>query len=167
MTKKNSSEKIYIEKIEWDSKNSHNNYQTIIEVLAHDIDYSMKEEKIKFDFICGVPRGGLIPAVHLSHLLGIPYMEFSNEAINANNILFVEDIVHSGRSMKQIPLEHPVLQNKLVAIVRNEISGDNDSVWKHGIEVGSNVWIKFPWENEITVLQAIKKAKKHILYKGE
>ena len=165
--KKKEEDTICIEKILWDSADIRKSYQTIIEVLAHDINKAIKEEGLKFDYICGVPRGGCIPAVHLSHHLGIPYKDYSDEEIYVNNVLFVEDIVHSGESVKDLILEHPVLVNKLVCLVKNELSSDNKMIWKYGIEVGKNVWTVFPWEIEPTIAQAIKVLKAHIKMKED
>ena len=158
--RKRVTKKIHIERILWDSTDFRVSYQTIIETLAHDIQKAMDEESVSFDFICGIPRGGMIPAVSLAHILEIPIMEFCDERIHVNNILFVDDIVHSGRTAVELPQNHSVLRYKTVSVVKNEIASD-DVIWKCGIEVGKNVWVKFPWESEITIQQAIKKMKAH------
>ena len=80
-----------------------------------DIDDLVKElcDKIIKDFpnidsICGVPRGGLIPAVLISHRLSLPYTD-----IVGRNTLVVDDICDSGITLKESPgVYHAVLHHK-------------------------------------------------------
>lgn len=48
--------------------------------------------------IYGIPRGGLTIAVHLSHLLGIPY-EHSKIGLNPKETLLVDDVSDSGKTL--------------------------------------------------------------------
>ena len=43
--------------------------------LCHELARQIRASKEQFDFIYGIPRGGLIPAVYLSHILDIPLMK--------------------------------------------------------------------------------------------
>ena len=80
-----------------------------------DVDDLVKElcDKIIKDFpnidsICGVPRGGLIPAVLISHRLSLPYTD-----IVGRNTLVVDDICDSGITLKESPgAYHAVLHHK-------------------------------------------------------
>ena len=60
----------------------------------------IKQKDWDTTFIFGIPRGGLVLAVRLSHLLDIPLLikdPLSNEAIG--NVLIVDDISDSGRTL--------------------------------------------------------------------
>lgn len=90
-----------------------------IEALARQIERSGKQ----YDLILGFVRGGLVPAVALSHRLGIPMAtihwsvrdhqrkELSYEWISTvfdgeGRCLFVEDIVDGGSTIREVFLEH-------------------------------------------------------------
>ena len=104
--------------------------------LAHDI----KESKIKFSAICGLPRGGLIPAVILSHKLNIPYQDNDNDYINGN-ILLVDDICDTGETLYQYR-EYPQIYT--VTIHYKKSAMIQPSFWWK--EVNDNEWIVYPWE---------------------
>ncbi len=86
--------------------------------------------------VYGVPRGGLILAVALSHRLRLPLLELPQL-----NALWVDDIVDTGRTIFNSPRQvlHATWINNL------------DSNKKFGQEIicsQSNVegWVVFPWE---------------------
>ena len=58
----------------------------------------LKNKKIKY--IMGIHRGGLIPAVRISHLTGLPMIQF-NETIPPNKIAIIEDCIDSGRTREK------------------------------------------------------------------
>jgi len=58
--------------------------------IAEDIKISGKE----YTGIYGIPRGGLIPAVRLSHLLGIPLTTILDE-----DTLVVDDVADTGATL--------------------------------------------------------------------
>jgi len=84
--------------------------------------YKLSTSSKKYDLIVGVERGGLIPAVHLSHLLGVPMttLKWSTRdaqvkdisrydiasAVNSN-ILVVDDIVDEGHTAQEICQVYP------------------------------------------------------------
>lgn len=70
-----------------------------------------------YDYIIGLTRGGLIPAVHLSHKLGVPMLSLNwqtrdsnlrlipddiKKLINNKKILIVDDIIDSGLTFKNL-----------------------------------------------------------------
>lgn len=84
--------------------------------------YKIKTSDKKYDLIVGVERGGLIPAVHLSHLLGVPMTTLKWSLRDANtkeelradiasavnaNILVVDDIVDEGHTAHEICKAYP------------------------------------------------------------
>jgi len=70
------------------------NLTLLVENLAHKIESS----NIVIHDIFGLPRGGLIPAVMLSHRLNIP---ISKGTISPNTLI-VDDICDSGETFKNI-----------------------------------------------------------------
>jgi xanthine phosphoribosyltransferase len=72
-----------------------------------------------YDYVVGIVRGGAIPAVYLSHHLGIPMrtvswstfhsdqmrecaMDIAEDISEGKSILLVDDILDSGRTMKEL-----------------------------------------------------------------
>lgn len=92
-----------------------------------------KIEKEKFSSLFGFPRGGLIPAVMLSHRLGIPL----STTINSDTLL-VDDIADTGGTLKKFSQKKAVLIWRDTSVVVPEF---------YGCEIGSETgWIVFPWE---------------------
>ena len=97
-------------------------------------------EKIPFevplaDSIYGIPRGGLIPAVMLSHKTGLPLVQ----TIGANTLI-VDDMTDSGVTMDKMPgLYTAVLFHK------PQTSVFTPNVYSKIHE--GNEWLVFPWED--------------------
>lgn len=58
------------------------------------------------DYVVGIPRGGLIVAVHLSHLLGFKHMTIDHferveKKLTKERVLIVDDISDSGQTIKK------------------------------------------------------------------
>ena len=91
-------------------KYPYNEYKKDLNTLVKQI----QKKKVKYDFVLGVERGGLIPAVHLSHRLGIPFKTLSWSSqlkdgsmltwfiLRNKKILLVDDIVDSGKTFLEI-----------------------------------------------------------------
>ncbi len=86
------------------------------------------------DSVMGLPRGGMIPAVLISHQLGIPYTIHPGK-----NTLVVDDINDTGETLSKAPGAYwAVLHHKPT------------SKFKHAFyakEVNDQ-WIVYPWERE-------------------
>jgi hypoxanthine phosphoribosyltransferase len=119
-------EKIYLS---WDD------IKTAVESLA----YQIKKSNIEIYKIKGLQRGGLIPAVMLSHLLDIPMTE---NKIVGSNVLVVDDICDTGETLapyKQTNNPIATIHHKQTAIVEPTFYyslAKNDS------------WYYYPWEQE-------------------
>jgi len=85
--------------------------------------------------ITGLHRGGLIPAVMISHKLNIPYVQSIHP-----NTLVVDDICDTGETLGFNPLEAPtaVLHYKPTAKLKPTFYAE---------EVGDD-WIVYPWERK-------------------
>lgn len=96
-------------------------------------------EKIPFevplaDSIYGIPRGGMIPAVMLSHATNLPLVQ----TVGANTLI-VDDMTDSGVTMNKMPgLYTAVLYHK------PHTSCFTPNVYSKLHE--GNEWLIFPWE---------------------
>jgi hypoxanthine phosphoribosyltransferase len=93
--------------------------------------------------IYGLPRGGLIPAVLLSHKLGVKYVNewpLIKYLYHPDNVLIVDDICDSGKTLKEYN-NHPTatLHYKSLAVTKPTFYSDIAE---------EDVWILYPWENE-------------------
>lgn len=88
------------------------------------------------DSITGIARGGLIPAVLLSHKTGIPYTMTVGP-----NTLVVDDICDTGETLK-----NGIGVNTAVLIYKPHTSNFRPDVW--GRELNEDKWVHFPWENK-------------------
>ena len=86
------------------------------------------------DSVMGLPRGGMIPAVLISHELGLPYVQHPGK-----NTLVVDDINDTGHTLSKAPGAYwAVLHNKPTSKFKDCI---------YAKEVGDQ-WIVYPWERE-------------------
>jgi len=100
------------------------------------IKVSIDKKSINIKNIYGIPRGGLVVAVQLSHLLNIP---LTNKP-NPNDTLIVDDICDSGKTLEKYKdYNTATLYYNLEAIVKPDF-------WAFV----QDDFIKFPWETEET-----------------
>lgn len=113
------------------------NIESFCEVLVDRV----KMEKRKFSGVYGLPRGGLIPAVIISHKLNIPLL-----LAPTNECLIVDDIADSGRSLIHFT-ENDTQFNKyyIATIFYHERSIVKPDFYMYDKE---DKWIVFPWEDD-------------------
>jgi hypoxanthine phosphoribosyltransferase len=114
-----------------------------IENQIADLAKQISESQENIIAVYGLPRGGLIPAVLLSHKLGIKYINewpLIKDLYHPDNVLIVDDICDSGKTLKEYN-NHPTttLHYKPSAITKPTFYNDI---------VDENIWIVYPWENE-------------------
>ncbi len=87
--------------------------------------------------VYGVPRGGLIPAVMLSHLLSLPLI-LNKEEIDEETVI-VDDIVDTGNTILKLPQKGLIvsLLYKPHAMIAPDF---------YAREVANNEWVIFPFE---------------------
>lgn len=113
--------------------------QAAVEILASRITTS----GLQLAAIGGLPRGGLIPAVMLSHKMGIPFVSQANIAKVPGNILIVDDICDSGETLKQFKFE----ENVYTATIHHKRSAIIEPNFFYQLAY-ENQWIVYPWENK-------------------
>jgi hypoxanthine phosphoribosyltransferase len=115
------------------------------------------------DCIVGLARGGLVPAVRLSHILNIPMISLNlslrdskvgnldlSELAKYNNIAVVDDICDSGKTFHVLDIhlqdagftniQWCTLYSKATSMFKPTIVGEEIK------EIDKSQWIVFPWE---------------------
>lgn len=112
----------------------------IISWARYDQDIRILAGKLKgeeFDWIYGFPRGGSVIAVHLSHLLSIPFaQDFDNDC--DERILYVDDVSDTGRTFIRSGAD----EKDCAALY---IKKHTAFIPKYYVEE-INQWIQHPWE---------------------
>ena len=107
-----------------------------IEELVDKLCQRIQQQLPEIDSIHGLSRGGLIPAVMVSHKLDLPW---SN--VMLPNTLVIDDICDSGKTLDNcVGVFTAVLHQK------PETSCFTPDVWAE-LHLG-NEWIIYPWENK-------------------
>ena len=113
---------------EWDT------IDDLVNTLAEGVDNNMDGIK----YIHGLSRGGLIPAVMLSHKLDIPYINHPS-SFPKENVLIVDDIADSGLTLDR-------WKNYQTAVLhyKPHTSKIVPDIWatKHT----GDEWVIYPWE---------------------
>ena len=122
---------------------SWNDIEVLVDNLAEQIN---KMDKKPF-YIYGVPRGGAIPAVWLSHKTGIDYYQLNSAQISKtadlSHILIVDDICDSGETIKKLKENFPKCQ--IATLYYKETAIDKPDIYG---EISTYDWLYFPWENQ-------------------
>ena len=98
----------------------------------------------KLEFISGIPRGGLIPAVMMSHAFNVKYISYSSAKMLPKevrkNVLVIDDIADTGHTLKEA--------NKLDFITGTLAMriGSKTTPHFYGELIKDNRWLVFPWE---------------------
>ena len=103
-----------------------------INILVEDLCHTIASSGVQIRSITGIQRGGLIPAVMISHKLHIPFVSRINK-----DTLVVDDICDTGETLKNtIGMYTATLHYKPTAIFTPDF---------YSKEVGTE-WIVYPWE---------------------
>jgi hypothetical protein len=129
----------------------------------------IKKSKKKYNWIVSLNRGGLIPGVRLSYVLGIKHAVLSLESYTKRNskvsmsvgglskigefkkkdrFLIVDDIADSGESLIRAMGE--IVPSTFLPIDTATIHYKTKSLVKPSYfaeEVPNNVWVVYPWES--------------------
>ena len=107
--------------------------------MAKQLVEKIKEMGRKFDGIHGIPRGGLILAVYLSHHLGLRLIE--NPANISLNTLIVDDISDNGDTLQKYKAHF------IICLYVSLWTKMPPNIYLR-IKQSPNDWIYFPWEHE-------------------
>lgn len=114
-----------------------------------------------YDYVVGIKRGGLVPAVCISHTLGIPMysLDWSNRDYPANNdsarviqpnskILLVDDICDTGATIMQIKDIYSFCDIDTAVLLYNEDQPHIPNYYARKFSRKTEPdWITFWWEN--------------------
>lgn len=116
----------------------------------------IEKDNFKPSNIVGITRGGLIPAIYLSHWYEIPLTTLKvsfKDHIHADRIklpensLVIDDICDSGETFFYIKEINNNI--KFAALIHN--ISNNFNIDYYGTEINKkenpNLWVKFQWEN--------------------
>jgi len=111
-------------------------YQQIVDACKQ-IAETIKINPLTFDVknIYGVPRGGLILAIHLSHLLDLPLSLFPTK-----DSLIVDDISDTGNTLSIFSGRNPI-----VTMYYHRQALVIPDIW---VYEKKDKWIQFPWESK-------------------
>jgi|TARA_R110000822_G_scaffold73728_4_gene177212 hypoxanthine phosphoribosyltransferase len=143
-----------------------------IDKLTEKIVYQLAREQWKPDYVIGLTRGGLIPAVYISHILDVPmltlkinlrdHVEQDNlyeahhgiyDLIGHKKILIVDDINDTGATLNyildQVNVDQQSADLKFAVLIDNLSSDFKGTINYAGTEINKAeepVWIVYPWE---------------------
>tara|TARA_R110002012_G_scaffold175548_1_gene340406 strand:- start:123 stop:533 length:411 start_codon:yes stop_codon:yes gene_type:complete len=113
-----------------------------IEGRVSDLCQKLKHES--FEAVYGVPRGGLIVAVLVSHKLGIPLItDLKN--MYGKKFLLVDDIVDTGVTLERYKKLKVCNNAVFVSLDYHKQSSVAPDYW---ISEKSDKWIVYPWEQK-------------------
>ncbi len=103
----------------------------------------IKAQKLDFDTIYGLPRGGLVVAVSLSHALDKPLIFEVNDI--SSRTLLVDDIIETGGTLKRLVDNFKIITPLIVSIYYNKEKG---TIMPTIFAREQIKWVVFPWETE-------------------
>ena len=143
--------------------NIHLTYEDVSS-MCKDLEYHVS--KLKPSLIVGITRGGLLPALHLSHSLNIPMetiywstrdaqrQEYNTvvgqDLVKGHTVVFVDDINDSGVTFAQVSSAYSRRdadrseQVKCVSLVEKVSS--SFTTHASALRIDDPRWIVFPWE---------------------
>ena len=113
-------------------------------------------EDAQFDFVVGLSRGGLIPAVMLSHFFDKPFYAlnkpYDTELPSTGRALIVDDINDTGKTFARVD---ELLLEKYSNLYKVYVSLIENTASPFAVDYSANEinkeedpsWIVFPWEN--------------------
>ena len=123
-----------------------------IEYQKYDQDIMALAEKIsqsgkKYEGLYPIPRGGYYPAIRLSQMLELPIITFTTK-----NILIVDDIVDSGKTMEQY-------KNYDKAVVYAKEQSKDKVDYYGAVKTG---WLQIPDEKDCDIEEHIRRLIEYI-----
>jgi|TARA_R110000787_G_scaffold77508_1_gene170222 hypoxanthine phosphoribosyltransferase len=103
-----------------------------------------KLEGLNLEFVAGIPRGGLIPAVMMSHAFGIKYISYSSAKMLPGDLrkktLVVDDISDTGVTIAEADKLKFITATLCIRV------GTKTVPYFSGEHINDDRWLVFPWE---------------------
>lgn len=115
-----------------------------VEMLVTSLAYTIQHSGRHFSCIAGVTRGGLVPAVMLSHKLKLPMVPITTvEMVEKDSqTIIVDEIYDTGNTIEKLKLCNP--RAAYAVLFHNEHLPELDF---YCVKRDLTDWIIFPWEN--------------------
>lgn len=98
----------------------------------------------QLEFVAGIPRGGLIPAVMMSHAFDIKYISYSSAKMLPGDLkkktLVIDDISDTGKTLAEADKEGFLTASLALR------SGSKTIPNFAGKTISDDRWLVFPWE---------------------
>ena len=142
-----------------------------VDKAIQSIAMQMYESEWRPDYIVGITRGGLVPAVILSHMTNIPMhtlcvqlaaegleentesnIKMAGDAINNKNILIIDDINRGGDALEWIINDWALSEEslhknvKFASLIMHPNSKVDTDYFYEELDTDVENWVNFPWE---------------------
>ena len=116
----------------------------LVDECVTDIADYLRQTNVKYEGVYGIPRGGVILAVMLSHKLDIPYLANLDNMYDKKFII-IDDIADTGKTLNNYKKLDVCKNTCYVTIHEHE-----QSIVKPDYAVidKEDKWIVYPWEDE-------------------
>ena len=116
----------------------------VVDECVLDIAEHILRTEIKFEGVYGIPRGGVILAVMLSHKLDIPYFDDIEHALgNGKEFIIIDDITDTGKTLNNYKKMDSSEIAYYVTIHEHEQSSVKPD---YSVLYKEDKWIVYPWE---------------------
>ena len=118
----------------------------VVDECVLDIAEHLIRTEIKFEGVYGIPRGGVVLAVMLSHKLDIPYFDDIEHALgNGKEFIIIDDITDTGKTLNNYKKMDSSEIAYYVTIHEHEQSSVKPD---YSVLYKEDKWIVYPWEIE-------------------
>jgi len=105
---------------------------------------NIRNSGIELNAVYGLARGGLVPAVMISHRLKLPFMGVEDGNKDYHRILLVDDICDTGDTLKRF-IEYP--DEIITATIHYKSSSVYEPNFWYRLAY-EDEWIVYPWEDK-------------------